>query len=452
MNEKNDMNGEQNIKKSVGDMLCDARIEKDQELTDVASILRIRLPFLEAIENSEYHRLPGTTYAIGFIRGYAEHLGLDSAKLVAQFKVEANELKHRTELHFPEPLVGTRIPGGAIIFICILLAGIFYGAWALIFNNDQSVAKLISKLPNNLAAMFDENEISDATNSDMPNTITTIKTTKEMQVITDKKIIETEATKPIITEEKIVEKEIIKPIITEEKIVEKEIIKPIITEEKIVEKEITKPIITEEKIVEKEIIKPIITEEKIVEKEITKPIITEEKIVETTITKPIITEEKIVEITASETTINEEKIVTTTEIAPLKKIITTDYRKEQTIINNPTVMTEINRRPRVYGIDNINPRVIITANTPTWVEIAAPSGELILTRLLSNKDSFNVPNIKGLLLITGNAGGLNFTVDGVKIPQIGPIGSVRRNISLNVEDLLKTKIDSQNNTQKNSTP
>ncbi len=442
MNEKNNMNAEQNIKKkSVGDMLCDARIEKDQELTNVASVLRIRLPFLEAIENSEYHRLPGTTYAIGFIRGYAEHLGLDSAKLVAQFKVEANELKHRTELHFPEPLVGTRIPGGAIIFICIILAGIFYGAWALIFNNDQSVAKLITTLPNNLAAMFDDDKISDVTNSDMPNTIATIKTTKEKPAITEKKIVETKIAEPTITEEKIVETKITEPTITEEKIVETKITEPTITEEKIVGTKITEPTITEEKIVETKITEPTITEEKIVGTKITEPTITEEKIVETKITKPTITEEKIVETKITKPTITEEKIVETIKIEPLKKKTTADDRKEETIINNPTVMTEINRRPKVYGINNINPRVIITANTPTWVEIAEPSGELILTRLLSSKDSFNVPNIKGLLLITGNAGGLNFTVDGVKIPQIGPIGSVRRNISLNVEDLLKTKID-----------
>jgi len=84
---------------------------------------------------------------------------------------------------------------------------------------------------------------------------------------------------------------------------------------------------------------------------------------------------------------------------------------------------------------NADARVIITANTPTWVEVTAPSGELMLTRLLGTDDSYRVPAIEGLTLVTGNAGGLDFTVDGETVPDIGEVGSVRRDVLLDPESL-----------------
>jgi cytoskeleton protein RodZ len=64
------------------------------------------------------------------------------------------------------------------------------------------------------------------------------------------------------------------------------------------------------------------------------------------------------------------------------------------------------------------------------------SDSLIMTRVLRAGDSYQVPTRKGLILVTGNAGGLEITVDGQSIPPLGPRGAVRRNISLDPETLL----------------
>jgi cytoskeleton protein RodZ len=53
-------------------------------------------------------------------------------------------------------------------------------------------------------------------------------------------------------------------------------------------------------------------------------------------------------------------------------------------------------------------------------------------------DTYFVPNRPGLLLLTGNAGALEVSVDGQALPPIGPIGAVRRNVSLDPENLLST--------------
>ena len=72
----------------LGAMLCESRILLGCELEDVAAELRIRLTYLQAIEDGRLDDLPGTTYATGFLRAYADFLGLDGEDLVRQFKAE----------------------------------------------------------------------------------------------------------------------------------------------------------------------------------------------------------------------------------------------------------------------------------------------------------------------------------------------------------------------------
>ena len=64
------------------------------------------------------------------------------------------------------------------------------------------------------------------------------------------------------------------------------------------------------------------------------------------------------------------------------------------------------------------------------------SGNLILTRVLRPGDVYRVPNRENLTLLAGNAGGLEILVDGRVMPPLGPLGVVRRDISLNVDALL----------------
>jgi cytoskeleton protein RodZ len=60
----------------------------------------------------------------------------------------------------------------------------------------------------------------------------------------------------------------------------------------------------------------------------------------------------------------------------------------------------------------------------------------LLTRVLRKGDSYHVPGQTGLTLVTGNAGGLEFSVDGNVVPEIGLLGSVRRNVKLDADALM----------------
>lgn len=66
----------------AGPALAEARRRSGQSLDQVAAATRIRRRHLEALERDDLDALPGPVYARGYLRTYAEHLGLDSGRLL----------------------------------------------------------------------------------------------------------------------------------------------------------------------------------------------------------------------------------------------------------------------------------------------------------------------------------------------------------------------------------
>ncbi|MDF2765223.1 MAG: hypothetical protein K0S81_2217, partial [Rhodospirillales bacterium] len=134
------------IRDGIAQLLKQTRERYGQSLRDVSSNLRIRLAYLQAIENGRFRELPGPTYAVGFVRSYAEYLGLDAAEIVRRFKGEVEGLDHRTHLAFPEPVPEGKVPGGAIIIVSLLLLVIGYGGWYAITSRDADGVGFIPRL------------------------------------------------------------------------------------------------------------------------------------------------------------------------------------------------------------------------------------------------------------------------------------------------------------------
>ena len=94
----------------VGFVLRAARLRLGANLEDIAESLRIRLPYLEAIENADYNKLPGPTYVIGFLKAYSSFLGLDSEEIIRRYKIENTDLRKKSDLVFPTPKVESGVP------------------------------------------------------------------------------------------------------------------------------------------------------------------------------------------------------------------------------------------------------------------------------------------------------------------------------------------------------
>lgn len=69
-----------------GQILRNARVDKGWSLTQAEEVTKIRIRYLEALEEETYHILPGTTYTKGFLRTYAKHLGINPEEVLTLFK------------------------------------------------------------------------------------------------------------------------------------------------------------------------------------------------------------------------------------------------------------------------------------------------------------------------------------------------------------------------------
>ena len=64
------------MSQSVGEQLKQARLDRQISLTQVADATRVKLHYLEALENNNLDALPSKVQGKGFLRIYAEYLGL----------------------------------------------------------------------------------------------------------------------------------------------------------------------------------------------------------------------------------------------------------------------------------------------------------------------------------------------------------------------------------------
>ncbi|MBQ5759907.1 MAG: helix-turn-helix domain-containing protein [Schwartzia sp.] len=101
----------------VGKILRDKREEQRIALEDVESITSIRRSYIEAIEKEDYDKLPGLVYARGFVRNYADFLGLDGDTIAAQFKKEMEpELQAQETPKAVAPAVPVRDESRSVTF------------------------------------------------------------------------------------------------------------------------------------------------------------------------------------------------------------------------------------------------------------------------------------------------------------------------------------------------
>lgn len=114
--------------KTTGNALRERRLALGLDEKSMASKLRIRKDQLVAIETGNYERLPGRTYAIGFIRSYARLVGLNAEQLVEQFKgeMQALEVHKPVELVFPDAAPQRSWPSGHLFAVALVIAVFVY--------------------------------------------------------------------------------------------------------------------------------------------------------------------------------------------------------------------------------------------------------------------------------------------------------------------------------------
>ena len=69
----------------IGGSLREARLKRDLTPADVQKAIRIRDRYLQALEEERWELLPGDAYVKGFLRTYADYLGLDGNLYVEEY-------------------------------------------------------------------------------------------------------------------------------------------------------------------------------------------------------------------------------------------------------------------------------------------------------------------------------------------------------------------------------
>ena len=118
----------------IGETLREARSRRKVDLSEVEDAIKIRVRYLQAIENEEWDALPGGAYTRGFIRTYAGYLGLDGDRLADDYRRETGPPGGERPPKRVEPVPtamrggGSRLSGRlAILAVCLLLVAAVVG-------------------------------------------------------------------------------------------------------------------------------------------------------------------------------------------------------------------------------------------------------------------------------------------------------------------------------------
>ncbi len=138
---------------TVGQHLRAARLRRGDDLATVSKSLKIRKDHLEALEEDRFDSLPGRTYVVGFIRSYAEYLGLDPVQSVERYKREvagrAAEPEQATISAVPSD--ERRLPQGWLVIAVFVLALVGYGAYHLLNSADTLLQQPVDSVPSRIA-------------------------------------------------------------------------------------------------------------------------------------------------------------------------------------------------------------------------------------------------------------------------------------------------------------
>lgn len=360
-----------NLRPTVGDDLRRRREEAGESLDEVAEAVRIQKRFLQALEEGRIDELPGTVYALGFLRTYAEHYGLNGDEFVARFKEETEGKRQEQDYTLPEPIEDARVPTAAMFILAILLAVGAYVAWYNFWPEDLDITAAVPEVPADLASVDNQSSPApDVAPIQLPE----------------------QPPEPVV--EAPAEPESLPP-------------QPLGEEQPVLGPS-TPAVVDEDTPAAFEAPPPPEPSESATTEEMPAPPQTEPSpSAEAAATEPPPAGEELA--IASPPEVSEP---TEPPAAELEEPV---------------------HEPQTYGIGNADSRILISAVEDSWIEVTDSEGNRLLSRTLRTGDSYRVPDQEGLVFVTGNAGGLEITVDGVSVPSLGDTGIVRKNVKLDPE-------------------
>jgi len=453
----------------VGTLLCATRMRVGKDLQDVAVVLHIRYNFLVAIEDGRYEDLPGQAYAIGFVRAYADHLGLDGDEVIRRYKEETAGVKRVTRYEYPMSAPESGTPSGALLLIAVVMGMMVYGVWYSMADADRRAADVIQEVPDRLAALLNNGssttpepdaapeQVADAIVSSEPETdfvppvveddespssipaVDVVRETKliapappQTQVAASTQPKATPQPEPLVVQPKPAQPDpvVAKPLPAPAIVAPAVDPTPIKAPEKVAEKAPSPaPVVVESPPVVAPAPKPSAAPTQVATVPTTPPVVTPApkpsaaptQVATAPITPPLAAAPK----------------ATASTPAPLATTPPAVVASSPTAAPKPAAVGAAVPKPATPAAQTASAAknaVELRAKSDSWIQVR-DGEQLLLTRFLRKGESYKVPERPGLTLMTLNAGGIDIMVDGQLMPPLGEPGSVARGVALDAAKL-----------------
>lgn len=422
-----------------GASIREMRRAHNRELADVAATLKIRQVYLQAIEDGRFGDLPGPTYATGFIRAYADYLGLDLAEVMRRYREITGDQPAQGPLVPPSPVVEARLPTGFILLVAAVLALGAYGGWYYLTVDGRDPVEVVAKLPERIANMVGIDR--EASETPAPRTA------------------ETPAAPPVETQEAASPPPVASPAPVSTPANDRAPANGAAT----APTDMPEPTTVPDTAAASAPMSPSDTTpatEAPVSAQVAEPPpasaassseapsrdaaadtaarqVVETQEPATPATRPVETPAATVAATpepeqlATATPASAPEPATQAAAPPASAAEPAPAAPQIAAVPVPESQGET--RPASSAAAS---RVVLRANAITWVELRDGAGKRLYSRLMKRGETYAVPAGVGAVLETGNAGGLDIVVDGSAIGPIGPVGAVRRGVLLEADALL----------------
>lgn len=121
--------------KDLGQALREVRSSMQLDPRDVAQQLHIRAKYLTALEDGDIEVMPGKVYARGYLRQYAEFLGLNADEVTEAFDKVGTGQRH-VKYFVPEPTSRNYQPGVLLVVIALAAVALVYLYWYRANNHN----------------------------------------------------------------------------------------------------------------------------------------------------------------------------------------------------------------------------------------------------------------------------------------------------------------------------
>jgi Helix-turn-helix domain len=114
----------------IGNSLREARLRQGLEFPEIEQATKIRGKYLRALEEEQFEVLPAQTYVKGFLRSYADYLGLDGLLYVDEYNSRYVRGEFEDEEERPltprvsRPSRGGALPNKAVMLTVAIIAGL----------------------------------------------------------------------------------------------------------------------------------------------------------------------------------------------------------------------------------------------------------------------------------------------------------------------------------------